>query len=462
MSPRTSRFPSPRCSRGRRSAALVATVLLLTGAAQAQSRLLTWGANNSGQCDVPALPVGVRYVQVAAGSEHSIGLRSDGSIVAWGYCGAGQCAAPALPPGVVYVEVAAENDFSLARRSDGWIVAFGSNEYGQCRPPDPPPGLGYVGMAAGWEHALGLLGDGSLVAWGRNDYGQCDVPDLPPGLSYVEVDAGARHSVARRSDGSVIVWGLDAYGVGNVPPLPAPLTYVEITSGVQHVVARRSDGSALAWGYDSHGQAQVPALPAGLSYVEVAASWVHSMARRSDGSVVVWGDLEAAPPLPGDMGYAGIATGNSHALAFFHPLPACGSVALQCWPPQANSASPAGAHLVVLGCPGILANELELSVTGLPPGQVGLFLYGPESAHLPLGDGLLCVGAGAQRILPPQVSSLAGTAQLALDLTQGPFSSGPNAVTAGSAWSFQYWYRDRGGDPATVNLSDAAHVVFAD
>jgi hypothetical protein len=136
-------------------------------------------------------------------------------------------------------------------------------------------------------------------------------------------------------------------------------------------------------------------------------------------------------------------------------------VSLHCWPPKPNSASPAGAHLEVGGCPGILANDLELSVSGLPDKQLGLFLYGPHGSFRPLGDGLLCVGGGLQRILPPQVSSAAGTAHLRVDLSQDPFVEGAYAITPGSTWSFQYWYRDRGAAPATSNLSDAVHVVFA-
>jgi hypothetical protein len=67
----------------------------------------------------PALPPGLRYESVAAGSYHSLALRSDGAVAAWGSNGYGQCVVPALPPGVRYQSIAAGYRHSLAIRSDG-------------------------------------------------------------------------------------------------------------------------------------------------------------------------------------------------------------------------------------------------------------------------------------------------------------------------------------------------------
>src|SRR5262245_64492782 len=54
------------------------------------------------------------FVQVAAGAHHTVALRSDGNVVAWGNNNSGQCNVPALPPGLSYVEVAAAGNNSLA------------------------------------------------------------------------------------------------------------------------------------------------------------------------------------------------------------------------------------------------------------------------------------------------------------------------------------------------------------
>ena len=70
-----------------------------------------------GQCNVPALPAGLTYVEIAGGTFHSLARRSDGSIVGWGANAHGQCDAPALPLGTVYVEVSAAGSHTAARRA---------------------------------------------------------------------------------------------------------------------------------------------------------------------------------------------------------------------------------------------------------------------------------------------------------------------------------------------------------
>ena len=93
----------------------------------------------------------------------TVARRSDGSVVAWGHNGWGQCNAPALPSGLSYVEIAAGNAHTVARRSDGSVVAWGNNQFGQLNVPALPAGLTYVEIAAGGgnhsaqqtQHALG-------------------------------------------------------------------------------------------------------------------------------------------------------------------------------------------------------------------------------------------------------------------------------------------------------------------
>ena len=53
---------------------------------------MAWGDHGSGRCDVPEPNAG--FIAVAAGEDHSIGLRSGGSIAAWGNNVSGQCDVP--------------------------------------------------------------------------------------------------------------------------------------------------------------------------------------------------------------------------------------------------------------------------------------------------------------------------------------------------------------------------------
>jgi hypothetical protein len=164
---------------------------------------VAWGDNSQGQCNVPALPAGLTYVEIATGHFYTAARRSDGSIVAWGGNTCGVCNVSTLPPGLTYVGIAASKYHTAARRSDGSVVAWGCNAGGQCNVPTLPAGLTYVEVAAGGSyisgsgHTVARRSDGSVVAWGDNTYGQCDVPVLPPGLTYVELSARDDRTVAR-------------------------------------------------------------------------------------------------------------------------------------------------------------------------------------------------------------------------------------------------------------------------
>jgi len=167
---------------------------------------VAWGDNDSGQCDVPA--PNADFVAVSGGgyvdvmgmySGHSLGLKSDGTIVAWGRNYESQCDVPA--PNADFVAVSGGGVHSLGLKSDGTTVAWGDNDSGQC--DVPAPNADFVEVAAGGWHSLGLKSDGTIVAWGDNEYGQCDVP--APNADFAAVAGGEHHSLGIRSPGTTPV-----------------------------------------------------------------------------------------------------------------------------------------------------------------------------------------------------------------------------------------------------------------
>jgi len=138
-------------------------------------------------------------VAVAAGGNHSLALRADGTVVAWGENNdalgnfAGQSVVPAELTNAV--AIAAGEYHSLALRADGTVVAWGDNSEGQTI---LPAGLSdVVAVSGGGAHSLALKRDGTLASWGANWNGQCS---LPPGLSdVVGFAAGRYHSLALRA-----------------------------------------------------------------------------------------------------------------------------------------------------------------------------------------------------------------------------------------------------------------------
>lgn len=105
-------------------------------------------------------------------------------------------------------------------------------------------------------------------------------------------------------------------------------------------------------------------------------------------------------------------------------------------------------------------NGFFLSTGGLTPGTFGLYFYGPGQTQQPLGNGNICVDGPLIRIFPIVQADFFGAAFLPVDLTAPQQSSGPGAITPGSTWNFQFWFRDVAGGQQTFNFSDATSVLF--
>ena len=81
-------------------------------------------------------------------------------------------------------KLAAGCNHTVLLRSDGTAVAFGNNIDGRCDIPVLPEGVTYKQVAAGLYHTVLLRSDGAAVAFGDNDKGECDIPALEEGVFY--------------------------------------------------------------------------------------------------------------------------------------------------------------------------------------------------------------------------------------------------------------------------------------
>ena len=68
--------------------------------------------------------------------------------------------------------ISAANSHTVGLKSDGTVVAVGYNGSGQC---DVSEWTDIVAISAGTFHTVGLKSDGTVVAVGDNYSGQCDV-----------------------------------------------------------------------------------------------------------------------------------------------------------------------------------------------------------------------------------------------------------------------------------------------
>ena len=225
-------------------------------------------------------------------------------------------------------KIAAGYDHSLALKSDGTVMVWGRNDYGQLgdgtttnrSTPVQVSGLSSItAIAGGWLHSLALKTDGSVWACGHNNYGQLGDGTYVnkttftqvSGLSNVAAIAGREsHSIALKSDGTVWMWGRNDYGQlgdGTTSIRTSPvqvngfsnITYV--ASGWGHSLALKSDGTVWTWGYNNKGQLgdgtttnrNTPVQVSSLSDVTtIAAGGEYSLALKSDGTVWAWGNNE--------------------------------------------------------------------------------------------------------------------------------------------------------------------------
>lgn len=302
--------------------------------------VIGWGCNN---CIMTSIPPGLTdAVAVAAGSTHSLALKSDGTVVGWGSNSSGQISIPTDLTGVVAID--AGEYYSLALKADGTVVGWGNNSRGEI---NIPVGLtGVVAISAGGSHSLALKNDGTVVAWGGNWNGQTNVP---AGLTdVVAVAAGYLYSLALKSDGTVVAWGSNIGGERNVPADLAGV--VAIAAGVSHGLALKSDGTVIGWGNNNFEQISIPADLTGV--VAISANGYRSNALKNDGTVVGWGvTLSGEPDVPpGLMDVAAIDTGPGFSLA----------IGRMNNPPIANTGGPyLGAVNTSISFDGSLSSDLE-------------------------------------------------------------------------------------------------------
>ncbi|MBI5937122.1 MAG: fibronectin type III domain-containing protein, partial [Betaproteobacteria bacterium] len=276
-------------------------------------------------------------LQIAGGAFHTVALKPDGSLWTWGGHGNGQLGDPSKSPllnfpnpaqiaiGTFYSSVAAGQQHTLALKSDGSLWAWGRNNYYQLginsnlfdqqapiQVPSSTP-YAYNAVSAGYNHSIALQTDGTLWAWGDNTYGQVgnnSTATLQPspifiGFGYSAISAGFYHNVALKPDGSLWIWGFNGNGQLGDPTLtqqrtPKQImvgtTFSAIAAGGNHTIALQADGSLWAWGDNTHGQVgnnttinQATPVVIGTGYVAIAAAATHTLALKADGSLWAWG-----------------------------------------------------------------------------------------------------------------------------------------------------------------------------
>ena len=210
-------------------------------------------------------------VQVAAAWHHTVGLRSDRTVVAVGENRWEQCDVGGWTD---IIQVAAGGDHTVAVKSDGTVAAAGRNEYGCCNVGN---WADIIQVSSGHYHTVGLKNEGTVVTVGDNRWEQGNVGNW---TEIVQVASGGYHTVGLKLDGTVLAVGRDDHGqcdVGNWTGI------MKVAAGNFHTVGLKSNGTVVASGLCKHGQCDVGNW---MDIVQVAAGFVHTVGLKSDGTVV--------------------------------------------------------------------------------------------------------------------------------------------------------------------------------
>ena len=303
----------------------------------------TWGSNVEGQqargttanglVPTRVTSLGFDNVAVETGHNHSVVLKSNGTVWTAGLNSDGQLGdgttalrrSPVQVQGIAdAVAIAAGRDMSYAIRSTGQLWGWGRNDEGQLADGTITRRLTPVRVGAltnvtavtgGRDHGVAVLGDGSAWAWGSNDYGQVGDNSLTDRTAPVriitggiaDVAAGAHHSYALRTDGTVASWGRNyrselGDGTGTSRRTPVNVLGVggatTIGSGRDMGIVTLADGRVKSWGHNLYGQ-----LGDGTTTDRTSAVFVPGVtnAVKSGGGgsaygVVLVGDTTEPPP----------------------------------------------------------------------------------------------------------------------------------------------------------------------
>lgn len=241
---------------------------------KSDSTVVAVGRNKYGQCDVSGW---TDIVAVSAGKNHTVGLKSDGTVIAAGDNSHGQCDVSGWTD---IVAVNAGDFHTVGLKSDGTVVAVGYNKYSQC---DVSEWYDIVTVSARFNNTAGLKSDGSVVAIGDNSHGQCDVREWH---DIVAVSVGNFHTVGIKSNGTVVAVGDNGYGKCDVNGWK---DIVAVSAGWCDTVGLKSDGTVVVVGGDWRGMNDVDGW---TDIVAVSAGDWHTVGLKADGTVVAVGRNE--------------------------------------------------------------------------------------------------------------------------------------------------------------------------
>ncbi len=318
---------------------------LFTCAIDADSDIVCWGNNRSGQLgvgdsglrrarDVPTEVAGGPWASASLGFGHSCGVRADGSLFCWG--SSVECAIGArsetditsplqIGDETTWRRVRAGIGFACATQDDGSLWCWGGNGFGRLGASFPQldscEPLRVVDQAndfsLGGQHACLLQAPSSpnLRCWGDNRSGQLGIGNTQNAGSpravtgtWSHVSSGLTQTCGVRDDGRLACWGRSERGalgsgttadMSTTPQIVGDRTWSSVSVGFEHACGI-TEGALYCWGRqfgaaendddDPHIEPNPIPIGADSDWTDVSAGARHSCGLRATGRAFCWGN----------------------------------------------------------------------------------------------------------------------------------------------------------------------------
>ena len=245
------------------------------------------------------------WAWVGAGSNHSLGVKTNGTLWSWGRGGQGEggrntntnVSSPVQVGTLTnWLKVQGGGYYSMAIKTDGSLWGWGFNDYGQvgnmsATTRSSPVQIGtltdWLNIHAGKDagglsngSTLAIKTNGTLWTWGRNNFGQnaqgetlisarSSPVQIGTNTYFASGSFGQQHGVALLNDGTLASWGLESTSVlgqfltfGTNRSSPSQVgdfntswgTSAVVSVGASYTMVAKTDGTLWGWGLNTNGQ----------------------------------------------------------------------------------------------------------------------------------------------------------------------------------------------------------------
>ena len=241
-----------------------------------------WGSDSRKQTTIPDAVKDRKFIDIAAGANHTVGLLDDMSVVCWGDNKAGQCAIPEdLGPCMM---VAAGADHTVALQINGKVVCWGANQSGQSAVPDGMPSS--VAISASANRTVALLANGSIQGWG---YGGFTIAATSQWRPFIDVSVGAYYIATLNDLGEPTVYIQTNTGTSQESEMTTVLrekgSFVAATGGTGHTIWMTQAGNFMTLGRERN----IPKVPGVGPFATIQGAFERQAATTASGTAIIWG-----------------------------------------------------------------------------------------------------------------------------------------------------------------------------